>query len=106
MASSTPGSGIAEPVAPALGPPAVPRPVRARRWRTLRHAARARLAPFGAAVLLVAVAAALLAPLVAPHDPLKQDLNRALARPDRAHLLGTDNVGPAVPSPAISDPPA
>ena len=93
MVSSTPGSGIAEPVAPALGPPAVPRPVRARRWRTLRHAARARLAPFGAAVLLVAVAAALLAPLVAPHDPLKQDLNRALARPDRAHLLGTDNVG-------------
>jgi len=93
MASSTPGSGIAEPVAPALAPPAVPRPVRARRWRTLRHAARARLAPFGAAVLLVAVAAALLAPLVAPHDPLKQDLNRALARPDRAHLLGTDNVG-------------
>jgi len=67
--------------------------VRARRWRTLRHAARARLAPFGAAVLLVAVAAALLAPLVAPHDPLKQDLNHALARPDRAHLLGTDNVG-------------
>ena len=93
MASSTPGSGIAEPVAPALAPPAVPHPVRARRWRTLRHAARARLAPFGAAVLLVAVAAALLAPLVAPHDPLKQDLNRALARPDRAHLLGTDNVG-------------
>jgi peptide/nickel transport system permease protein len=93
MASSTPGSGIAEPVASALGPPAVPRPVRARRWRTLRHAARARLAPFGAAVLLVAVAAALLAPLVAPHDPLKQDLNHALARPDRAHLLGTDNVG-------------
>jgi peptide/nickel transport system permease protein len=80
-------------VAPVLGPPAVTRPVRARRWRTLRHAARARLAPFGAAVLLVAVAAALLAPLVAPHDPLKQDLNHALARPDRAHLLGTDNVG-------------
>jgi peptide/nickel transport system permease protein len=93
MASSTPGSGIAEPVAPALEPPAVPRPLRARRWRTLRHAARARLAPFGAAVLLVAVAAALLAPVVAPHDPLKQDLNHALARPDRAHLLGTDNVG-------------
>lgn len=93
MASSTPGSGIAEPVAQALGPPAVTRPVRARRWRTLRHAARARLAPFGAAVLLLAVAAALLAPLVAPHDPLKQDLNHALARPDRAHLLGTDNVG-------------
>jgi peptide/nickel transport system permease protein len=91
MASSTPGSGIAEPVAPAR--PAAARPASARRWRTLRHAARARLAPFGAVVLLIAVAAALLAPVVAPHDPLKQDLNHALARPDRAHLLGTDNVG-------------
>jgi peptide/nickel transport system permease protein len=80
MASSIRGSGIGERVG-------------ARRWRTLRHAARARLAPFGAVVLLVAVAAALLAPLVAPHDPLRQDLNHALARPDRAHLLGTDNVG-------------
>ena len=93
MASSTPGSGIAEPVAATPARPAAVRPARARRWRTLRHAARARLAPFGAAVLLVAVAAALLAPVVAPHDPLKQDLNHALARPDRAHLLGTDNVG-------------
>ncbi|HEX9479823.1 MAG TPA: ABC transporter permease, partial [Methylomirabilota bacterium] len=73
--------------------PAAARPARARRWRTLRQAAGARLAPFGAVVLLIAVAAALLAPVVAPHDPLKQDLNHALARPDRAHLLGTDNVG-------------
>jgi peptide/nickel transport system permease protein len=34
-----------------------------------------------------------LAPLVAPHDPLKQNLGHALARPDRVHPLGTDNVG-------------
>ena len=93
MASSTPGSGIAEPVAAPLTRAVPGRPAHARRWRTLRHAAGARLAPFGAAVLLVAVLAALLAPAVAPHDPLKQDLNHALARPDRAHLLGTDNVG-------------
>src|ERR1700687_5281628 len=93
MASSTPGSGIAEPAAAALAPPLSPRRARAPGWRPLRPAAGARLAPFGAAVLLVAVAAALLAPLVAPHDPLKQDLNHALARPDRAHLLGTHNVG-------------
>jgi peptide/nickel transport system permease protein len=93
MASSTPGSGIAEPVAAPLTRAVPGRPARARRWRTLRHAAGARLAPFGAAVLVVAVLAAVLAPAVAPHDPLKQDLNHALARPDRAHLLGTDNVG-------------
>ena len=59
----------------------------------LRRAARARLAPLGAAVLLVALAVALFAPLVAPYDPLKQDLGNTLAPPGRAHLLGTDNVG-------------
>jgi peptide/nickel transport system permease protein len=64
-----------------------------RRWTVLRRAARTRLAPFGAAVLLVAVIAALAAPLVAPHDPLRQNLGDALARPGRAHWLGTDNVG-------------
>ena len=64
-----------------------------RRWDTLRRAARARLAPFGAAVLLAAVIIALGAPLVAPYDPLKQNLGNALSRPTRAHWLGTDNVG-------------
>ena len=59
----------------------------------LRRAASARLAPFGAAVVLVAIVAASLAPKLAPHDPLKQDLGNTLARPDRAHPLGTDNVG-------------
>ena len=64
-----------------------------RRWVVLRRAASARLAPVGAAVVLLAVAVALLAPLLAPHDPLKQNLGNTLARPGRVHLLGTDNVG-------------
>jgi peptide/nickel transport system permease protein len=64
-----------------------------RRWKTLRRAARARLAPFGAVVLLAALVVALAAPLVSPHDPLKQNLANALSRPSRTHLLGTDNVG-------------
>jgi peptide/nickel transport system permease protein len=59
----------------------------------LRRATSARLAPFGAAVVLMAMLAAALAPLLAPHDPLKQDLGHALARPATDHLLGTDNVG-------------
>jgi ABC-type dipeptide/oligopeptide/nickel transport system permease subunit len=42
---------------------------------------------------LLAVAVALGAPRLAPHDPLKQNLGNTLARPDRTHLLGTDNVG-------------
>jgi len=64
-----------------------------RRWNTLRRAARARLAPFGAVVLLAALVSALAAPLLSPHDPLKQNLSNALSRPSRTHLLGTDNVG-------------
>jgi len=64
-----------------------------RRWRALRRAARARLAPFGAVVLLAALIMAFGASVLSPHDPLKQDLNNTLARPGRAHVLGTDNVG-------------
>ena len=91
MAGSIPGSDFAERTA-GLSSPA-PAPVRAKRWRRLRRLARARLAPFGAAVMLLAVLAALAAPLLAPYDPLAQNLGNALARPGRAHLLGTDNVG-------------
>src|SRR2546426_7807986 len=76
MAGSTPASGSAE-----------------RRWRALRRAARARLAPFGAVVLLAALVMAFGAPVLSPHDPLKQNLDNTLARPGRAHVLGTDNVG-------------
>src|SRR5882672_1342455 len=84
MAGSIPGSDLAE-LAPA--------PSRDRRWDVLRRAARTRLAPFGAAVVLLAVLVALAAPLLAPYDPLAQNLGNTLARPGRANLLGTDNVG-------------
>ena len=76
MASSTPGSEFASP-----------------RWRALRRAARTRLAPFGAVVVFAAVVMALGAPLLSPHDPLKQNLDNSLAPPGRTHVLGTDNVG-------------
>jgi peptide/nickel transport system permease protein len=65
----------------------------AERWKVLRRAARVRLAPFGAAVMMLAVLIALAAPLVAPHDPLAQNLGNTLAPPGRDHLLGTDNGG-------------
>ena len=84
MASSIPASATAD-----------------RRWEVLRRAAGARLAPLGAAVLLLAVLVALAAPLVAPHDPLRQNLGNALAPPGSAHLLGTDNVGRDVMSRVI-----
>jgi peptide/nickel transport system permease protein len=90
MAGSTPGSGLAE-GAPARAPAAAAGS--APRWRALRRAAGARLAPFGIAVLLAALMVAIFAPAISPYDPLKQDLGHTLAPPSRAHLLGTDNVG-------------
>jgi peptide/nickel transport system permease protein len=93
MAGSTRGSGIADAMATILVAPVPSRSVRDRRFSTLRRAARARLAPFGAVVMLLAVTVAVLAPVVAPYNPLQQNLNNALARPDWAHLMGTDNVG-------------
>ena len=90
MAGSIRGSGIAE---AADTPLASPAPVCGRRWAVLRQAARTRLGPLGVVVMLLAIVVAALAPAISPYDPLKQDLGNALARPDRAHLMGTDNVG-------------
>ena len=53
----------------------------------------------GGGILLVIVLMAVLAPLIAPHDPYEQDLFKRLLPPfwmegsDPAHLLGTDNLG-------------
>jgi peptide/nickel transport system permease protein len=46
-------------------------------------------------VLIIAAIAILrlAAPLIAPHDPLKQDAFAALAGPSGDHLLGTDSLG-------------
>src|SRR6266545_2497839 len=99
MAGSIPGSDFAERTAGLSSPASAP--VRSRRWRRLRRAAGARLAPFGAAMLLLAVLVALAAPLVAPHGPLRQNLGNTLALPGRAHLLGTNNVGRDVMSRVI-----
>src|SRR6266851_9158196 len=92
MAGSIRGSDIAEP-APVIVCAATSVPVRERRWVVLRHAARTRLAPLGVVVMLAALIVAVLAPIVSPHDPFMQDLGNVLAKPGRAHLLGTDNVG-------------
>ena len=47
----------------------------------------------GLAVLLTLVALALLAPLITPYDPIRQDLNNVLAGPSSHHWLGTDQLG-------------
>lgn len=52
-----------------------------------------KLALASAIIIAVFVLAALAAPLVAPHDPLAQDLAIRLQGPSFSHLLGTDEFG-------------
>ena len=56
-------------------------------WRRLRQT----IVP--AALLLVLIVAALLAPIVSPYDPDTIDMSVALGSPGPDHLLGTDQLG-------------
>ena len=47
----------------------------------------------GALIVLVAVAAALVGPVLAPYDPADQQLSERLAGPSRAHPFGLDELG-------------
>ena len=60
---------------------------------SVRRLLRSPSATVGAAIVLVVLAVALLAPLVAPYDPdLQQTADRLMA-PTAAHWLGTDGFG-------------
>jgi ABC-type dipeptide/oligopeptide/nickel transport system permease subunit len=48
---------------------------------------------FGLALLLLLVLLALLAPWIAPHDPIAIDADHARLAPGPGHLLGTDELG-------------
>jgi peptide/nickel transport system permease protein len=52
-----------------------------------------RLALFGTAVMGLFILMAVFAPLIAPYDPLQQDLASKFAPPSRAHLMGQDELG-------------
>lgn len=47
----------------------------------------------GAALVLIALVSAILAPVLAPLDPAEQHLERRLERPSRSHFLGLDELG-------------
>ena len=52
-----------------------------------------RLAVFGTAIMSIFILMAIFAPLIAPYDPLRQDLIDKFAPPSREHLLGQDELG-------------
>ncbi len=59
------------------------------RWRLGQHTALV----IGAAILIVFVLAALLAPYISPYDPIAQNADIRLLGPSWAHPFGTDNFG-------------
>nr|MBO2477750.1 diguanylate cyclase [Bacillota bacterium] len=67
--------------------------VEAPRWRVLRRLARNRLAMLGLAIIAIFVALAVLAPWIAPHDPLRSSFAKRLQPPSAEHWLGTDELG-------------
>jgi ABC-type dipeptide/oligopeptide/nickel transport system permease subunit len=61
-----------------------------------RRFASHRLALVGLGIILAFALLAVLAPVVAPHDPIRQSLPNALAPPSREYPLGTDQFGRCV----------
>lgn len=62
-------------------------------WFGLKRFAANRTALAGALYLLALLALALLAPLIAPHDPFEQSLELRLQAPSSLHWFGTDDLG-------------
>jgi peptide/nickel transport system permease protein len=71
------------------------------RQRILRRLIRRRGAMVGLCVVVFFVAIAILAPTVAPHDPLQTSWSDVRKPPTAAHLFGTDEIGRDVASRVI-----
>jgi peptide/nickel transport system permease protein len=63
-------------------------------WRTIgRRLYANRMSMVGLFLILFMIGMALLAPLIAPADPIDMTLDDQFQAPSRAHLLGTDDCG-------------
>lgn len=69
---------------------AAPRP---RRLGWLRDMAGRRSGAIGLAIVLIHVVLAIVAPWIAPYDPVAQDVTAMLVAPGAEHWLGTDKLG-------------
>jgi peptide/nickel transport system permease protein len=74
-------------------PPHLDSATAGRRPGLLRRLARARGAAVGVAVLAILAAAALAAPWLSPHDPIRTSPRSALQAPGATYLLGSDQYG-------------
>jgi ABC-type dipeptide/oligopeptide/nickel transport system permease subunit len=59
----------------------------------IRVLLRRQVVVFGLIVITILIVTAIFAPLLAPYDPYKPDMENALLQPNREHLLGTDALG-------------
>jgi peptide/nickel transport system permease protein len=66
---------------------------RSRREDFLRTFFSNRLAVLGTVIMALFILMAIFAPLIAPYDPLRQDLAGKFAPPSGAHLFGQDELG-------------
>jgi peptide/nickel transport system permease protein len=71
------------------------------RQRVLRRLKRRRGAMIGLGVVVFFIAVAILAPAIAPHDPLQTSWSDVRKAPTAAHLFGTDEIGRDVASRVI-----
>ena len=66
-------------------------------WRAVKNAAwelwRNRLASAGALMVVILFLVSILAPVLATHDPVKQNYREMLQGPSAAHYFGTDKFG-------------
>jgi peptide/nickel transport system permease protein len=77
-----------------VGTPAAAPALAVRRNRsTWQIMLRNRMAMLGAAVVLTWILVALLAPILAPYDPIEQDVRGRLLGPSATHLMGVDELG-------------
>lgn len=61
--------------------------------RRLRRFIKNRLAVIGLAIVALIVLLAILAPVIAPYNPLQHDYDELLLSPSFEHLMGTDDLG-------------
>lgn len=54
---------------------------------------RRKVSCLGLALIVIYILMALLAPILAPYNPVEIDLNNMLTKPNRDHLLGRDELG-------------
>jgi peptide/nickel transport system permease protein len=67
----------------------------------VRDVLGSRLGAVGTVLVLAVIVVALLAPVIAPYDPVTVDLEAKLQAPSRSHLMGTDQAGRDILSRAL-----